>query len=219
MICISLPTVSALVISSVLALPVGNDDGIIVHRANSMWIEPFDTSPLDLRIAPGGTEFNFTVWLNITTPTNSWRFYLTYPPDFLNATRCGYTSDGKSLWAGDRPIFPVAPQFGVYEGYGYVMQGENLKSNGTRTGAGSLSWVEFNLTHSADHSLFGQLRLDILGVFKSFALDKDLKEIPLTFGLVNITPEFQLPSLLVAFIAATSCVTTVFRRLGKKTHA
>jgi hypothetical protein len=173
--------------------------------ADSMWIDP---PVLDLNYRPIGFLFNVTVWLNVSTAIHDWQFYLTYPEEFLNATVCGYTGDGKSLWSRDMPTFQVEAGFGSYQTYGYVVHSETLKGNSTTCGLGSLSWVEFNLTKVADHSLFGQIRLDVNGTFASMAhvLDGNLTEIPLAFGLVEIVPEFPLTSMLAVFFLVTSCV-------------
>jgi hypothetical protein len=71
-----------------------------------------------------------------------------------------------------------------------------------KTGVGSLSWIEFNITQvpPAGVSITSELRLDIEGRFRTEALDSILppNSIPLSFYECTYTiPEF--PALPMAF--------------------
>jgi len=193
---------SFVVVASVHALP-----------ADSMWIEP---PTLDFGGSPVGTKFNVTIWLNVATPTNSWQFYLVYNAAHLNAVRCDYTGSGKSQWSGTELAETVVPSFGFHNStHGYVVHGEVLKNSGENTGAGSLSWVEFEIIQvpPEGQTLASELRLDLVGAFDSKALTKDYVSIPLDYGnAIYVIPEFPFPILLFAFVIVVSGIALVFKR-------
>ena len=142
------------------------------HEANAMWIEP---GQIDLSGVQYHERFNVTVWLNVTSPTNAWQFYLTYNGAHLTATNCGYTGNGKSLWSGALPTDNVSTSYGYHNAtYNRVLVGEVLKSSAEVTGAGSLSWVEFELLNQSSE---GELRLDVIGAYNSIALDNTFQNI------------------------------------------
>jgi hypothetical protein len=164
---------SSIAVFSVNALP-----------ANSMWVEPatLNFSTTDTTV---GHRFNVTVWLNTSTPTNSWQFYLIYKNAYLKAWRCDYTGNYKSIWAGTLPTSSVTPSFGMHNStHDYALLGEVLKSSAEKTGAGSLAWIEFEIIQAPaeGQTLTCELRLNISGVFESGAMDKDFNPITLTFG-------------------------------------
>jgi len=174
--------------------------------ADSMWIEPTSVPEVEPYV---GLKFNVTVWLNVTTPANAWQFYLVYNKNQLNATRCYYTGDGKSQWSGPDPVDTVEADFGSHNAtHGYVVYGEVLKQSKTRTGSGSLAWVEFEVLQIP---LTGQLRLDLEGVFDSYALDENLDEIPLNFEYSTVIPEFTL-----AFLMMLLLISSMFLVIAKK---
>jgi len=192
------------------------------HAPNSMWIEPmienYDSS------TPVGTKFNVTVWLNVTSPVNSWQFFLVYNSTHLQALRCDYTGNGKSQWSGTLPVDTVLPDLSAIPGnasYSYVLHGEVLKSSANRTVAGSLSWIEFNITYVPPQgvSIASELLLNQVSVFKSIAQDPEFNDIvpALTFDKCNyFIPEFPLTVLLVAFFAVTSSIALIFRRKSRQ---
>jgi hypothetical protein len=150
-----------------------------------MWIEP-----LTINLSPStpvGFKFNVTVWLNMTTPANAWQFYLVYKKAYLNATRCSYTGNGKSLWSGSNPTDTVTPYFGQHNStHDFVLLGEVLKSSAQRTGSGSLAWIEFKIVQVPSQALALQLRLDLIGIFDSFVWDKDFNIIGINFGKATV---------------------------------
>jgi hypothetical protein len=152
--------------------------------ANSIWITPsalnFSTNTTSV-----GHEFNVTVWLNVTTPTNAWQFFLVYKSAELQALDCEYTGVGKSLWAGKKPTVPVTADIEpLNASYSYVVFSEVLSSGATLTGAGSLAWVEFNITYAPPPGLSVStgLLLDQTKPFKTRALGAGSTVIPLTLG-------------------------------------
>jgi hypothetical protein len=181
---ISLLPLFMLLLSSVLLFTVQ------ALPADSMWIEPpalnFSTSTTSI-----GHKFNITVWLNMSTPANSWQFYLIYKKSQLLSTgRVAYTGVGKSLWSGALPITPVSPAFGSHNAtYNYVFFGEVLSGSAQKTGAGSLAWAEFNITSAPGQgfTLTSELRMDISGAFSSTAMDAAFNDIPLTYGKSTYT--------------------------------
>jgi len=178
--------------------------------ADSMWIEPTSVPEEDPYV---GLKFNVTVWLNVSTPANAWQFYLTYNKNHLNATRCAYSGDGKSQWSGTDAVDTVEPSFGSHNAtHGYVLHGEVLKQSKTRTGAGSLAWVEFEVLQVPPD---GQLLLDQVGIFDSYALDEDLNEIPLNFGAATVIPEFTYAFLMTLLILSSMFLVIAKKRLPK----
>jgi hypothetical protein len=165
--------------------------------ANSMWIAP-SPDPLSFftNTTSIGFTFNVTIMFNVTTPTNSWQFYLIYNKAQLNAVRCDYTGDGKSQWAGSKSVNTVTPAFGNHNAtYGYVVHGEVLKSSVEVTGVGSLSWVEFQIMQAPGEgqTLTSDLMLGISGAFVSRAMDKTYNSIPLTFYKASYVFASEIP--------------------------
>jgi hypothetical protein len=154
------------------------------HPANAMWIEP--TTEYFSSQAYVGTRFNVTVWMNVTQPTSAWQFLLIYDRTLLQALRCGYTGDKKSEWSGGESVTTVSPVFASgNSSYSYVLDGETLNSRASLTGAGSLGWVEFNITYVPSEGIStSEIRLDqSLNGFSSYAVDADYNVIqPFTFG-------------------------------------
>jgi hypothetical protein len=190
------------------------------HMPNSMWVEPmvknYDSS------TPVGTKFNVTVWLNVTSPVNSWQFFLLYNSSHLHALRCDYTGNGKSQWSGTLPVDTVLPDLSPQNAsFSYVVHGEVLKSSANKTGAGSLSWIEFNVTYVPPQgvAIASEILLDQVGAFRSLAQDPEFNDIvpALTFDKCNyFIPEFPLTILLAAFFAATTSIALIFRRKSRQ---
>jgi len=157
--------------------------------ANAMWIQP-STLSFSTSSTAVGFKFNVTVWFNVTTGTNSWQFYLIYNKAHLNAIRMDYTGYYQSQWSGSSSVNTVTPSFGNHNAtHGYAFHGEVLKDSLEKTGVGSLSWVEFEIIQapSEGQSLTSELRLDVMGVFNSFAMNKDFDSIALTYGKTTYT--------------------------------
>jgi hypothetical protein len=201
-----------LMLSAVAFSPVYAD--VTPHPADAMWIEPpansYDSSTVV------GTEFNVTVWLNMTTPTNAWQFFLVYNSTQLQALDCEYTGVAKSLWAGKLATVPVTADFEpLNTTYSYVVFSEVLKNKATQTGADSLAWVEFNITYVPPQGLSVStgLLLDQTKPFKVKVLAADGSMIPVTLGNGSYyIPEFPLTTLLVALFALASSIALIFRK-------
>jgi hypothetical protein len=191
------------------------------HAANAMWVEPpveaFSSS------TPVGTKFNVTIWMNVTANTNSWQYMLVYNRTQLQALAAGYTGNGQSQWSGTKPVETVLPSLESIpsnSSYAYVLHGEVLKSSDNMTGAGSLDWVEFNITYVPPQgiSLRSELLLDQTEPYSSYALDSSYNDIlpALSFGKCDYSiPEFPLTALLVAFFAMTFSIAFIFRRIPR----
>jgi hypothetical protein len=164
--------------------------GAYALPADSMWIAP---SNLNFRTnnTSVGFKFNVTVWLNMSTPANSWQFYLIYNKNCLNATRCNYTGNGQSQWSGALPVSTsLAPDFGSHNStYNYVFDGEVLAGSAVKTGAGSLSWVEFQILQAPAQgmTLKSELRLDAVGFFYTYVMDANLSKLSVSFGKSTYT--------------------------------
>jgi hypothetical protein len=179
--------------------------------ANSMW-----TNPASLTFATNNTavgyKFNVTTWLNVSTNTNSWQFYLVYNKAHLQALRCDYTGSGKSAWSGASPADTVLPSLGAHNAtFDYVLIGEVLKSSVERVGAGSLAWVEFEIiqTPGISQTLASELGLDISGVFNSYAMDKDFNSISLNYGKANYSYTWSPPSTQPWLEVLPSSITSI----------
>jgi len=176
-------------LSTVVIFPVSS------LNADSMWIEPISIDGAAL----GGTgaKFNVTIWLNVTTPANSWQFYLVYDKAVLNATRAAYTGVGKSLWSGALPADAVSPGKGTHNAtHDYMLHAESLKSSAEQTGSGSLSWIEFEIVGApgVGETIASALRLDLSGIFESIVMDAGFNPISLTFGEAAFTYTGGLPT-------------------------
>jgi len=162
---------------------------VLLLDADAMWIEPevlsFFTNSTEV-----GSRFNITIWLNVTSPTNAWLFFLVYNNAYLTATACNYTGVNKSQWSNALPADIVEPDFGSHNTtHDYVLHGEMLKDSAEHTGSGSLSWVEFEIIQSPGNGevLTSELRLDTEDPFYSLAWDADLNSIALIFGKADYT--------------------------------
>ncbi|MEM1590332.1 MAG: hypothetical protein QW175_07930, partial [Candidatus Bathyarchaeia archaeon] len=159
----------------------------------SMWIMP-DTLSWTTGTAP--STFKVYIWCEIKTDTYTWQMYLTYNKAQLNATSAGYwdgTTEyapgaGKSQWANGYPTSPVTFSKGSHDAtLDYLLLGESL-SGAVRQetpGVYALAWVEFEVVGwpAKYETLTSELRLDLVGVYKSFFLEADyLDELPMTFG-------------------------------------
>jgi len=163
--------------------------------ADSMWTTP--TAINGNTVGGYGQKFNVTIWLNVTTMTNSWQFYLIYNSAQLNAVRTDYTGSGKSLWSAALPCDTVAPSYGSHNAtFDYVVFGEVLKGSAEKTGDNSLAWVEFQIMQAPGKyaTLSSEIRLDVVGTFNSYAQDKLFQNIPLTYGKSDYTYAWIQPA-------------------------
>jgi hypothetical protein len=189
-----------------------------------MWIEPPD---IQLSNATIGMRFNITIWLNVSTPTMSWQFYLIYNRTHLEALRCGFTGDNRSLWSGNLTAdAPGQPDFDYHNGtFKSILFAETLRDGVQNTGMGSLAWVEFNITKTPLNAtlgpIMGQMRLDIPNPqnnFMSFAINASFSLIPLDFGnsVYRIIPEFPFSTMLL-FLLAVSVITITLNSRTRET--
>ncbi|MEM2292369.1 MAG: cohesin domain-containing protein [Nitrososphaerota archaeon] len=170
----------------------------------SMWIEP-DTLSWTTATAPA--KFKVYIWCEIKTDTYTWQMYLTYNKAQLNALSAGYWDGvtehapgaGKSKWAGPYPTSPVTFSKGSHDATrDYILLGESL-SGAVRQetpGVYQLAWVEFEIVGrpAKYETLTSELRLDLVGVYKSFFLEADyLDEVPMAFGKATYTLVWTMP--------------------------
>jgi hypothetical protein len=199
--------------------------------ADSMWIDPSNLT-FDTNTSPVGTKFNVTMWLNVTTNTNSWQFYMIYKKALLNATACVYSGNGQSKWSGVLPVNTVSPGFGEHNAtYNYVVFGEVLKNSAEKTGAGSLAIVTFQIISAppGGEAFTTDVRLDNVGVFASQAFDKDFNQLTLSFGkaVYSYSTPFTPPPPAKIYVDPASIVNrtltpsnnfTVFVRISQATN-
>lgn len=139
------------------------------HPAEAMWIDPSDFN-VSFTV---GTRFNVTAWANISQPTLAWQFYLRFDTACLNATRGGFTAGITSDFFRGHLTFTL-PWF-ADNVQGIVVSGETLLDPDFRpAGSGSLYWVEFEVTASADQTTL-YLQND-----QTFCLDPDVNYISVT---------------------------------------
>jgi hypothetical protein len=162
-----------------------------------MWVEP--ATGVDGATVGYMNTFNVTVYLNVTSMTNSWQTYLTYNKFHLLPVNHGYTGAGKSLWSAalptDNPVVGSGPHDANLD---YLLYGEVLKASAEKTGLGSLFWVEFQVIKAPGkyETLDSYISVDLALVFWSSALDKDFANIvpALVFGNCHYTYVWAQPA-------------------------
>jgi hypothetical protein len=187
-----------------------------------MWITP---EIIDETAAVNGSRFNVTISLNVSTPSYAWQFYLVYNRTYIQALRGDYTGAGKSQWAGDSITSPGEltiddrmsghPPNLVYV-HSYVTLAETLQGTETRTGNGSLAWIEF-IVRRVPLTEATWLSLNISGTFNSQVLNSSFGEIRTLYSYATVLPEFTLPVLMMALFTMTCCFALVSRRFRRKT--
>ena len=189
---ISLSLVALLLLVPAMAfMPVKSEP------TNKMWIEPaslsFDTATVSV-----GYKFNVTVYIHLdSSPTDNcgaWQFKLLYDPNYLLATRAGYTAGSKSEFFSNISTVPLTPSFGP----NYVLHGESWGGVGplrSVPGEGSLSWVEFEVIATPGKGETINLVLDIASAYPSdtYALDEDGNSIPMDVYNCEITYTWSPP--------------------------
>ncbi len=188
---------------AVLPLASAGNPGAPANGA-SMWIMP-DTISYTTATAP--PKFKVYIWCEIKTDTYTWQMYLTYNKDQLNALAAGYWDGvkeyapgaGKSEWANGYPTTPVTFSKGSHSAtLDYVLLGESLSGDVRQETPGvyRLAWVEFEIVGwpGKYETLTSELRLDLVGVYKSFFLEADyLDEVPMAFGKATYSLQWTLP--------------------------
>jgi hypothetical protein len=183
--------ITSLTLLTMLLLSVGIMFPVHSVSTNSMYIQPAALN-FNTNTTPLGSKFNVTVWLDVASNVNSWQFYFIYNKALLTITNSGYTGNGKSLWSGadstDNPPSSTGSHNATHD---YMLYGEVLKASKERTGAGSLAWIELQTIKApgSGETITSELRLDVVGIFSSGALDKNFNPIdpPLTFGKATYT--------------------------------
>ena len=172
------------------------------HPANAIWAEPSIVN-LDVGTINVGYKFNVTVWLNLSVPSYSWEFKLTYNTTYLNMSNFAFTAANitSQFFEGHGTV----PTTDIDDAQGYVHFGETLLGVDSReAGYGSLVWVEFNVTELPE--------VNTTLVFEfvpedTFVLDPDLNDVEPSLQMLSSTlpvvPEFPYFILLIAIIPAT----------------
>lgn len=117
------------------------------HVADSMWVEPssivFSTTNASI-----GTEFNVTIWLNMTEDIFAYQIGLRYNRTQLMCTRANYTAGATSdYFKGHTTISPAPSIDGDILGNGSVLAFETVLGYDFIPGphSGSLIWAEFEI--------------------------------------------------------------------------
>jgi len=119
------------------------------HDAHALWIEPAQVE-LNVESISFGYKFNVTAWANCSVPCGGWQLWLLYEKAYINATRAGYTGDGKSEFMQNVSTIPVSASFKPHNAtFDRVEFGESWGGSGDKRspGYGSLAWIEFNVTN------------------------------------------------------------------------
>jgi len=198
---------------AVVALPVRALEPSEPRDANAMWIEP---STLNVGGQPVGYKFNVTVWANSSLQVKGWQFWLYYPKQYINATRCGYTAGDKSEFFQNITTMPVTPHFVIdyNETHNKLEFGEAWITGDYRSpGYGSLAWIEFEIVALPPEGEVVNIPLDIKYAYevyeppKTYLLYGDGSYKPLTpyNGLV-IIPELNTNSIALFMLACTTLI-------------
>ncbi|MFW9812254.1 MAG: hypothetical protein ACFFF9_07310 [Candidatus Thorarchaeota archaeon] len=98
-------------------------------------------------------KFNLTVWLNISEECFAWQVKILFNSIHFNVSRVGYTDGEKSEFFSGHQTITITPI--INDTLGYVLAGETLLENDTRTpGYGSLLWIEFNMNSESTTGQF-----------------------------------------------------------------
>jgi len=153
------------------------------HVADSMWVEPssivFSTTNASI-----GTEFNVTIWLNMTEDIFAYQIGLRYNRTQLMCTRANYTAGATSdYFKGHTTISPAPSIDGDILGNGSVLAFETVLGYDNITGphSGSLIWAEFKILTLP---VWGNLtsKLDISSAYptRTWAWDPNKKNLAFT---------------------------------------
>lgn len=175
----------------------------------SMWIQP-DTISYETGNPPAGYMFKVYVWCEIPSgvSTYSWQIYLTYNKAHLNATNAGYfglggmeypPNTGKSEWANGYSTAVMAPSYGSHNAtLNYVLIAESLQGDVEQATPGvyRLAWIQFKIIGfpAKYETLTSELRLDIVGLFKSKFEDPAGSLLPLAFGKATYSFTWTAPA-------------------------
>jgi hypothetical protein len=179
------------------------------HNADAMWIEP---SSIDLTTAPIGYQFNITLALNIssTYSVGVWQAKVLFNTTYLKATQAGYTNGTKSDWLKNLVTVPGEPA--IDNVIGYVLVGESLVGSAVPSpGAGTLSWIGFNLTGIP--SVPSILVFNITATYKTTAtyIGDDVNAVFTPYDSVAVIPEFPSPVML-SMLMILALASIVFAR-------
>jgi hypothetical protein len=184
------------------------------HNADAMWIEP---ASLDLITASIGHLFNITLACNISSThyVGVWQAKISFNATYVNATRAGYTYGTKSDWF--KAYTPITAEPEINNELGYVLVGESLLAEAVPSpSAGTLSWIEFNVTNIPHVLLTLQFNISASYLAPPSAGDTYIgndENVPFTpYDGIAIIPEFS--SLLL--VASLMVLTLVGVTLNKK---
>ncbi|HXX88244.1 MAG TPA: hypothetical protein VEH86_07370 [Candidatus Acidoferrum sp.] len=150
------------------------------HNADAMWVEPpstvFNTSNASV-----GTEFNVTVWLNLTETIFSYQVGLHYNRTQLQCIAAAFTSGITSSYFAGHTTVPAGPTIDTSSlGNGSVLAGESCLGVDSITGPkdASLFWAEFKILLVPSSGNFSS-KFDITTEYpaNTFVLDTNLNNI------------------------------------------
>jgi hypothetical protein len=215
---------SAISLLTMMIIPTSAQTPTQSQPADAMWVDP---PSITLGPSSLGTEFNVTVWLNMTETIEGYQVAMLYNRTQLKCLKAEYT-----LGAAGSEYFSGVPESATppliddgYLGNGSVLASEAALAPDNVTGprSGSLIWVEFqvalvptsgNLTSVFDISTeYGPLH------DHTWVEDPTATEIPLTTvgnGNYTVTPEFEYLLILPILAAMTTFAVIVRKRIPKK---
>jgi len=141
----------------------------------SIWIDP---PTITVPYIPG-YKFNITVWLNTANSTVSqavfcWQIMLTFNSTLLFCTNVGYTGGSRSQFFAGLSTIPISPTIAA----GSVTHAETLIGSGSKSGNGSLCWIEFQSLVIPEKTLQTSFTLNFTDPNGgTFLLDPDLNTI------------------------------------------
>jgi len=152
------------------------------HNADSIWVDP-SSNVFNNTTAVVGTEFNVTVWLNLTENVYAYQVGLHYNRTQLKCVAAALTGPGgstSSYFAGHTTI-PAGPTIDTSSlGNGSILAGETCLGTDKITGpkSASLFWAEFQILIVPTVGNFSS-KFDITTEYpaNTFALDPDLNNI------------------------------------------
>ena len=185
--------------------------------ADAMWFES-ELDALDVTLISDGYKFNLTVWLNASSASYAWQFKIYFNNTYLNASRAGYTGDGKSEFFAGLSTMPVSPV--IDNNVGSVLFGETLVGEIERDpGYGSLAWIEFEVTNAT-------MLQQLIDEVSHFEFDPSLTYTYYqTPNLEKVSPDmppFELPiipefptaiTLLISMFCAAAVITLIKKKI------
>ena len=153
------------------------------HAANAMWVEP-SSIVFNTMNASIGTEFNVTVWLNMTEDIFAYQIGLHYNRTQLMCTRAAYTAGNTSDYFRGHTTVSPAPAIDESElGNGSVLAFETVLGYDFILGphSGSLVWAEFQVvTIPPSGNLTSKFDISSEYPTRTWVRDPNKKKLPFT---------------------------------------